>query len=74
MRSHEPFPDPEAMRADDVRPVGLDELIGGSDYLTIQAPLTPDTRYLFAADEAARVLTGQISLRGQAFSLLRSSV
>ncbi|HEY7223637.1 MAG TPA: C-terminal binding protein [Micromonosporaceae bacterium] len=45
--AYDPFVDAESMRADKVRPVTLDELISGCDYLTIQAPLTPDTRHLF---------------------------
>src|SRR5262249_42967630 len=45
--AHDPYVDADQMRADEVRPVDLDELIRGSDYLTIQAPLTPDTRHLF---------------------------
>ncbi|MEV0719008.1 C-terminal binding protein [Asanoa sp. NPDC050611] len=49
--AHDPFVTADEMRADEVRPVDLDELIRGSDYLTIQAPLTPDTRHLF--DDAA---------------------
>ena len=45
--AHDPFVDADRMRTDRVRPVDLDELIRESDYLTIQAPLTPDTRHLF---------------------------
>jgi D-3-phosphoglycerate dehydrogenase len=45
--AHDPFVDTELMRADQVRPVSQDELIRGCDYLTIQAPLTADTRHLF---------------------------
>src|SRR5262245_9554077 len=37
--AHDPFVDAEQLRADNVRPVSLDELVSGSDYLTIQAPL-----------------------------------
>lgn len=47
IRSHDPFVDDEDMRAHSVRPVTLDELVTGSDYLVIQAPLTPDTHHLF---------------------------
>jgi D-3-phosphoglycerate dehydrogenase len=36
-----------------VRPVSLDELVEGSDYLVIQSPLTPKTRGLFG-DEMLR--------------------
>ena len=45
--AHDPFVDADLVRSDRVRPVGLDELITGSDYLTVQAPLTPDTHHLF---------------------------
>lgn len=45
--AHDPFVEERRMRAEGVRPVSLDELIVGSDYLTIQAPLTQDTRHLF---------------------------
>ncbi|NUT08550.1 MAG: C-terminal binding protein, partial [Hamadaea sp.] len=38
-----------------VRPVELDELISQSDYLTIQAPLTSQTRHLFNDTTLARM-------------------
>jgi D-3-phosphoglycerate dehydrogenase len=53
--AHDPFVDPDTMRGDGVRPVGLDELIRESDYLTIQVPLTPDTRHLFDDATLARM-------------------
>jgi D-3-phosphoglycerate dehydrogenase / 2-oxoglutarate reductase len=53
--AHDPYVDDERMRADQVRPVSLDELIRESDYLTIQAPLTPDTRHLFDDDALSRM-------------------
>lgn len=52
--AHDPFVDADRMRADRVRPVDLDTLVRGCDYLTIQAPLTPDTRHLF--DDATLAL------------------
>jgi len=45
--AHDPFVDADQLRRDEVRSVTLDELLSGSDYLTIQAPLTADTRHLF---------------------------
>lgn len=45
--SYDPFVDGDQMRARGVRPVTLDQLVTGSDYLTIQAPLTPDTHHMF---------------------------
>jgi D-3-phosphoglycerate dehydrogenase len=45
--SHDPFMPEEDVRARGVRPVSLDELVEGSDYLVIQSPLTAETRHLF---------------------------
>ena len=44
---HDPFIDQDDIRRAGGRPVSFDELVRGSDYLVIQAPLTPDTRALF---------------------------
>jgi len=38
-----------------VRPVSFDELVEGSDYLMIQAPLTPETRHLFNRETLRRM-------------------
>jgi D-3-phosphoglycerate dehydrogenase / 2-oxoglutarate reductase len=51
----DPFVGADEVRADGVRPVGLDELISGSDYLCIQAPLTPETHHLFTDATLARM-------------------
>jgi D-3-phosphoglycerate dehydrogenase len=48
--SHDPFMPDDDIRARGVRPVSLDELVAGSDYLIIQSPLTADTRGLFDED------------------------
>ncbi len=48
--AHDPFVDPETIRAQGARPVSFDELVRGSDYLVIQSPLTAETRGMF--DEA----------------------
>jgi D-3-phosphoglycerate dehydrogenase / 2-oxoglutarate reductase len=53
--AHDPFIDPDRVRGDQVRPVSLDELIRECDYLTIQAPLTPQTRHLFDDETLARM-------------------
>lgn len=44
---HDPFIDQDDIRRQGARPVSFEELVRGSDYLVIQAPLTPDTRALF---------------------------
>jgi D-3-phosphoglycerate dehydrogenase len=45
--AHDPFVDELEMRQRGVRPVSFDELVAGSDYLIIQAPLTSQTHHLF---------------------------
>jgi D-3-phosphoglycerate dehydrogenase len=47
--------DESELRARDVRPVSFDELVEGSDYLVIQAPLTPQTHHLFDRATLARM-------------------
>jgi len=44
---HDPFVDPDEIARQGGRPVSFDDLVRGSDYLVIQAPLTPETRALF---------------------------
>jgi aryl-alcohol dehydrogenase-like predicted oxidoreductase len=44
---HDPFVDEGIMKQHDVRPVSFDDLVAGSDYLIIQAPLTSSTYHLF---------------------------
>lgn len=51
----DPFVGADELEADGVRPVALEELISGSDYLTIQAPLTPQTHHLFDDAVLARM-------------------
>jgi D-3-phosphoglycerate dehydrogenase len=48
--THDPFVDPNEVRKSGVRSVSFDELVQGSDYLVIQAPLTEGTRGLFDED------------------------
>jgi D-3-phosphoglycerate dehydrogenase / 2-oxoglutarate reductase len=43
----DPFADEASIKKQGVRPVSFDELLEGSDYLIIQAPLTKDTHHLF---------------------------
>jgi D-3-phosphoglycerate dehydrogenase len=45
--AHDPFVEAAVMRQHSVRPVSFDELVAGSDYLIIQAPLTSQTHHLF---------------------------
>jgi D-3-phosphoglycerate dehydrogenase len=45
--AHDPFKDAEEIRKHGAKPVSFDELVRGSDYLIIQAPLTEGTRGMF---------------------------
>jgi len=53
--AHDPFMDATAIRDRGVHPVSFDTLLEGSDYLIIQAPLTPDTRHLFNNETLRRM-------------------
>ncbi|GAA3220872.1 C-terminal binding protein [Dactylosporangium siamense] len=53
--SHDPFVDDEDIRAYGVRPVTFDHLVMDSDYLIVQAPLTPDTHHLIDTATLARM-------------------
>ena len=58
--AHDPFMDEALLRKAGVRPVSMDELIEGSDYLIIQAPLTDTTRGLFGEANLRRMKRGAI--------------
>lgn len=53
--AHDPFADPKLILEQHVRPVSFDELLEGSDFLMIQAPLTPATHHLFNRDTLHRM-------------------
>jgi D-3-phosphoglycerate dehydrogenase len=53
--SHDPFMPADEVRARGVRPVSLDELVEGADYLIIQSPLTAKTRGLFDEEMLRRM-------------------
>jgi D-3-phosphoglycerate dehydrogenase len=53
--AHDPFLPEEKIRASRVKPVSMDELVEGSDYLVIQSPLTEQTRGLFDEDMLRRM-------------------
>jgi hypothetical protein len=42
--AHDPYKDDAELEAKGVRPVSFDQLVEGSDFLIIQAPLTSSTR------------------------------
>ncbi len=53
--AHDPYKDDDELEAKGVRPVSFDELVEGSDFLIIQAPLTDSTRHLFNRDVLKRM-------------------
>jgi D-3-phosphoglycerate dehydrogenase len=44
---HDPFVEASTLEEHQVVPVSFEQLVEGSDFLTIQAPLTPQTHHLF---------------------------
>jgi D-3-phosphoglycerate dehydrogenase len=53
--THDPFMDEERIQSLGVRPVSFEELLEGSDYLIVQAPLTPDTFHTFNRETFRRM-------------------
>jgi D-3-phosphoglycerate dehydrogenase len=58
--AHDPFMDASVMREQAVHPVSFDTLLEQSDFLIIQAPLTPDTRHLFNSSTLRRMKTSAL--------------
>src|SRR3972149_5656945 len=51
--AHDPYGDPKAADERGAAPVPLPELLRESDYVSLHAPLTPETRHLIGAAELA---------------------
>lgn len=56
----DPYADPAALAANGIEPVPFDQLLERSDYLSIHAPLTPETRGMIDAEALARMKQGAI--------------
>ncbi len=56
--AHDPFLAPEAVVKRGARPVGLEELLERSDYISLHTPLTPETRHLLDARALSRMKEG----------------
>lgn len=56
--ANDPYVDPGSV--DDVRLVGLDELLAGSDAISLHCPLVPQTRHLINAETLAAVGPGTV--------------
>ncbi|MFL5097525.1 MAG: C-terminal binding protein [Xanthobacteraceae bacterium] len=56
--SHDPYVGPDLLKSLDVENVSLDELLQRSDFISVHAPLTPQTRGLVNADAFAKMKRG----------------
>jgi D-3-phosphoglycerate dehydrogenase len=56
--AHDPFVAPERFREMQVMQAGLEELLRGSDFITLHAPLTPQTRNLISVEAIDRMRPG----------------
>jgi D-3-phosphoglycerate dehydrogenase len=57
---HDPFIDDAALRAAGYEPVSLDELITGSDVVSVHVPLAAETRDIVSAERISRMKEGAI--------------
>jgi D-3-phosphoglycerate dehydrogenase len=58
--TYDPYAAPDLVKAAGVESVGLDQLLAMSDYVSIHAPLTPDTRGLFNAETFRKMKPGAL--------------
>ena len=58
VRAYDPYVAPNAIEEAGVTPVGLAELLGGSDFVSIHVPLTDETWHLIGANELATMRPG----------------
>ncbi|MFL4986162.1 MAG: C-terminal binding protein [Xanthobacteraceae bacterium] len=56
--THDPYVWPDLLKSLDVENVSLDELLQRSDFISVHAPLTPQTRGLVNADAFAKMKRG----------------
>ena len=66
-------PDPAYAAATGVKYVDLDTLLSQSDYVTVHAPLTPETRYLLNAETLARMKPGAILINAARGGLVQDA-
>ncbi|MEO3753186.1 hydroxyacid dehydrogenase [Streptomyces sp. B6B3] len=69
---HDPYLDPDDARRLGVRAVGLDELLAGSDIVTVHAPATGETRHLLDAARLARMPDGAVLINTARGSLVET--
>jgi len=51
--AYDPYVDPDRMRRDSIEPASLQQLLRESDFVSVNCPLTPETRHLIGAEELA---------------------
>jgi len=56
--AHDPFVSPDRFRETQVMQAELDELLAASDFITLHAPLTPETERLVCAETIAKMRPG----------------
>jgi D-3-phosphoglycerate dehydrogenase len=56
--AHDPFVSPDRFRETQVMQAELDELLAASDFITLHAPLTPETERLVRAETIAKMRPG----------------
>jgi D-3-phosphoglycerate dehydrogenase len=56
--AYDPYALADAARAAGVQPVGFEQLLAISDYVSLHAPLTPQTRGMFNADALSKMKKG----------------
>ena len=66
----DPYADPEAVRADGVQPVGLEELMRRSSMVSLHARLTAETRHLIDAEKLALLPEGAVLVNSARGGLL----
>jgi D-3-phosphoglycerate dehydrogenase / 2-oxoglutarate reductase len=66
----DPYADPEAVRADGVEPVELDDLMRRSSVVSLHARLTPETRHLIDAERLALLPDGAVLVNSARGALL----
>ncbi|GHJ41088.1 2-hydroxyacid dehydrogenase [Streptomyces sp. TS71-3] len=66
----DPYADPQAVRADGVEPVELDDLMRRSSVVSLHARLTPETRHLIDAERLALLPHGAVLVNSARGALL----
>jgi D-3-phosphoglycerate dehydrogenase len=58
--AYDPYVSEEAMAADGVKQVDLEQLLAESDHISVHAPLTPETRHMFNREAFQKMKPGAV--------------